>query len=375
MIDHKKGQGDKIRVIAMYLPQFHPTPENDEWWGRGYTEWVSVANAKPLFPGHYQPRVPADLGFYDLRLPESREAQASLAREYGIEGFCYWHYWFGNGKQLLERPFNEVLESGKPDFPFCLAWANHPWYKKLWGSDHNDDKLLIDQLYPGDEDYEAHFYNVLPAFRDERYIQVDGKPLFMIFVPFKMPDAKHFIDIWTELAIKNGLKGIYFVGQCINHSNPDAHNRILDMGFDAVNPCETLKIHSIKNKFNRGIMKVAQKYLHIPRVYKYRKAMRYFIAEDGTKVNIFPTLFPNWDHSPRSGSNGVIFHDSMPDFFKEHCKQVFEQLKEKPFDKRLVFIKSWNEWGEGNYIEPDQRFGHGYLQALKEAIDELEIDR
>ena len=174
----------KARVLAYYLPQFHPVPENDKFWGPGFTEWTNVAKAKPLFRGHYQPRIPADLGFYDLRLPEVREQQAQLAREAGIEGFCYWHYWFGNGRQLLQRPFNEVLASGKPDFPFCLAWANHDWSTKSWqrGKGKVDSSVMIEkQLYPGDEDYIHHFNYVLPAFRDHRYITVDGKPLFLIF--------------------------------------------------------------------------------------------------------------------------------------------------------------------------------------------------
>ena len=154
----------KARVIALYLPQFHPIPENDAWWGKGFTEWTNVAKAKPLFKGHYQPHIPADLGFYDLRLPEVREAQAELAREAGIEGFCYWHYWFGNGRRLLERPFNEVLESGKPDFPFCLAWANHSWSSNSWkkGFALQKNTLLLEQTYPGEQDYIDHFHAVLP---------------------------------------------------------------------------------------------------------------------------------------------------------------------------------------------------------------------
>ena len=202
----------KARVIAYYLPQFHPVKENDRFWGKGFTEWTNVAKAKPLFRGHYQPRIPADLGFYDLRLPEVREQQAELAREAGIEGFCYWHYWFGNGKMLLQRPFEEVLSSGKPDFPFCLCWANHSWSTKTWDKDSSKTKnsIIAEQLYPGDEDYIAHFNYCLPAFKDHRYITIEGKPVFGIYEPFFLPDAKHFMNIWRELAIENGLKGIYF---------------------------------------------------------------------------------------------------------------------------------------------------------------------
>lgn len=203
---------NSARVIAFYLPQFHPVPENDEWWGKGFTEWTNVGKARSLFPGHYQPKVPADLGYYDLRVSETRKAQADMAREYGIEGFCYWHYWFGNGKRLLERPFNEVLASGEPDFPFCLAWANESWRGYYHGIKAKE--TLIDQLYPGEEDYIAHFNAVLPAFKDKRYITVDGKPLFMIYHPFdNQMEINTFIKLWRELAVQNGLEGIFFVGQ------------------------------------------------------------------------------------------------------------------------------------------------------------------
>ena len=199
----------KIKPLAFYLPQYHPIPENNEWWGEGFTEWTNVSKATPLFPGHYQPHIPSDLGFYDLRLEEARIAQADLAKQYGIEGFIYWHYWFGNGKTILERPFNEVLESGRPDFPFCLAWANQSW-TGIWHGLEN--QILMEQQYPGKEDYEKHFYHVLPAFQDKRYIRVDGMPVFFVYLPQELPDSNAFIDQWNELAIKNGLDGIYFIG-------------------------------------------------------------------------------------------------------------------------------------------------------------------
>ena len=191
----------KARVIALYLPQFHPIPENDLWWGPGFTEWTNVAKAKPLFRGHIQPRIPADLGFYDLRLPETREKQAQLARQAGIEGFCYYHYWFGNGKQLLERPFNEVLESGKPDFPFCLCWANHDWTNKTWTSKGTlkKDNMMIQMEYSMD-DHRNHFMSLLPAFRDKRYITVDGKPMFVIYNSVSFPQVREFINLWQDLA-------------------------------------------------------------------------------------------------------------------------------------------------------------------------------
>ena len=240
----------KPRIIGLYLPQYHPIPENDEWWGKGFTEWNNVVKAKPLFRGHYQPHLPADLGFYDLRLPEVREQQAELAREAGLEGFCYYHYWFGNGKQLLQRPFEEVLASGKPDFPFCLCWANHNWTSKTWekGSSLRHDTMIMKMEYSR-EDYIRHFNYLLPAFRDPRYIKVDGKPLFAVWAPRNILDGREFIDLWQKLAQENGLKGIHFVGQTDNTGKAlsgekanyysadmakDYYKSVLDMGFDAV---------------------------------------------------------------------------------------------------------------------------------------------
>ena len=211
-----------IKVIALYLPQFHPTPDNDEWWGKGFTEWTNVGKAKPLFPGHYQPKVPADLGYYDLRLPEVREQQAQLAKEAGIYGFCYYHYWFGHGKQELELPFNEVLASGKPDFPFMLCWANESWHAKFWDKDGkaSSKKMLIEQTYD-DDDIDPHFYHLLPAFKDPRYIKIDGCPAFMIYRPDEMPDPEKIIKRWQELAKQNGLLGITFMAYLDSDINTD----------------------------------------------------------------------------------------------------------------------------------------------------------
>ncbi len=196
------------RIIAFYLPQFHPIPENDRWWGTGFTEWTNVAKAKRLFPGHEQPRLPADLGFYDLRVPETRAEQARMARASGVEGFCYWHYWFGHGRRILERPFHEILASGEPSFPFCLAWANQSW-TGVW---HGDPKsVLIEQKYPGPEDEEAHFHWALNAFRDPRYMTVNGKPIFCVFAPQEMPSTASFTRHWRQLAERAGLPGLYLV--------------------------------------------------------------------------------------------------------------------------------------------------------------------
>ena len=352
------------RVIAFYLPQFHPIPENDEWYGKGFTEWTNVGRAKPLFKGHYQPRVPADLGYYDLRVPETREAQAEMAREYGVEGFCYWHYWFGNGKTLLERPFNEVLKSGKPDFPFCLAWANHSWYKKTW-EPGKEDKLLIEQQYLGEEDDIKHFYALLPAFKDSRYIRVDGKPLFVIYSPFNMPYTSRFIQTWNRLAKDNGLKEFYFVAQGAMADK----QAILDLGFNAIYTI-VLTIHEERNIIVRGLKYIGKKWFGIPVVYKYEDALEYYCQSLDSDIATIPSIIPNWDHSPRSKTNGLILTHSTPDVCYKYMKKVLSFVRNKPAEKRIIFLRSWNEWGEGNYIEPDLKYGRGFLESLKRAIEE-----
>lgn len=361
-------ENKEVRVIAYYLPQFHPTPENDEWWGKGFTEWTNVGKAKPLFKGHYQPRVPADLGYYDLRVPETRQQQADMAKEHGVEGFCYWHYWFGNGKQLLQKPFNEVLKSGEPDFPFCLAWANHSWEDKQF-SKEGTHKVLIEQLYPGDEDYIEHFNALLPAFKDHRYIRVDDKPLFMVYSADEIPDTEHFIELWQELAQENGLKGIHFIAHTSQASNIQ---NLLDKGFDAVNVVRLFdffkKDYSLAEK---AYMKVMRIFFNKGRIVEYAKAAKYFCGEEDKEEFCYPTIIPNWDHSPRSGRKGHILINSTPEKFKKHVKTTFGTVKGKTPDKRIVFLKSWNEWAEGNYIEPDLKFGLSYLQALREAIKEV----
>ena len=362
----QKADG-KVRVIAFYLPQFHPIPENDEWWGKGFTEWTNVAKAKTLFPGHYQPKLPADLGFYDLRVPETREAQADLARQYGIEGFLYWHYWFGNGKMLLERPFQEVLESGKPDFPFCLGWANESWAGFWHGT--NGREILIEQKYPGKDDYIAHFNKVLPAFLDKRYIKVDGKPLFMIYRPLNnAPEILNMMSIWKELAAANGLEGIYFVSQ--TYSPDEEYAKMKEMGFDAVNVVRLFDFEEKKPSIKK-LAKLKAKLLHRPTVVEYRKAARWFVDKDfDSREDVIPTLIPNCDHSPRTGRRAFILHNSTPEYFAEHVSDVVDVLRDKPAEHKIAFVKSWNEWAEGNYLEPDLKFGTQYLEALQRGISE-----
>lgn len=357
----------KARIIAFYLPQFHPIPENDRWWGKGFTEWTNVGKARKRFHNHYQPRVPADLGYYDLRVPETRRQQADMAKAYGIEGFCYWHYWFGNGKRLLERPFNEILSSGSPDFPFCLAWANETWK----GFDHGlkNRNTLIEQLYPGEQDYTAHFHAVLPAFKDTRYITVEGKPLFMIYKPLAHPDIRTFIDTWRQLAIENGLPGIYFIGHCNDYNIPV--EEIRSTGVDAVNTTRINAYAAKRSRLGKIYGKLRRTIRRMPVVFPYKKASRHFLdpGVDAQEL-VFPSIIPGWDHTPRSGNEGLVLHHSTPGLFEAHVREAVEIVAHKEPEHRIVFLKSWNEWAEGNYMEPDQKWGHQYLQALHRQIQD-----
>jgi len=349
----------KVRLIASYLPQFYPIPENDLWWGKGFTEWTNVKKAQPLFSGHEQPRIPSTLGYYDLRDVEVRVRQAEMARAAGIEGFCYWHYWFGNGRRILERVFDEVVKSGTPDFPFCLGWANETW-SGVWHGATN--KILIEQLYPGKEDYTNHYNYLSVAFHDERYIKVDGKPVFLIYKPDQIPDWDQFRDLWQELAIKDGFPGIFFIAQTVNKEDI---KRLLAQGYDAVNPVRLYEYEKVKHsRIRRGLNNLFNEL----RVFEYKDAMKYFTDEEDKLLNCIPTIIPNWDHSPRSGRRGYIIHHSTPELFREHVLDVWNNIQHKQDQYRISFIKSWNEWGESNYLEPDIRYGDAYLQVLKECF-------
>jgi hypothetical protein len=358
-----RGREPKVRLIAFYLPQYYPISENDGWWGKGFTEWTNVARAKPLFRGHYQPRIPADLGFYDLRVPETRQAQADLAKAYGIEGFCYWHYWFG-GRRILERQIDEMLITKQPDFPFCLGWANQSWTGIWHGA---PGRILIEQTYPGIDDHIAHFNMLLKAFTDKRYITVDDKPLFVIYRPGDIPDCKKITDLWRELALREGLKGIYLIGEISRYNNWIPQ----DYGFDA-----SLKMKvappgdwsSWRHPLRHLRFWWNKRVLRLPTIYKYKDVLPFLDSYNPNGIENFPCILPNWDNTPRSGLNGLVLHESTPELFRIHVRQQLNRVSDKPRDHRIVFIKSWNEWAEGNYLEPDLKFGHAYLQVISEEV-------
>lgn len=379
------------RLIAFYLPQYYPTETNNRFYGEGFTEWTNVTRAKPFFPGHYQPRTPADLGFYDLRSAETREKQAELARNAGIEGFCYYHYWFKKGHRELEVPFQEVVRLKKPDFPFCLCWANQSWYAKFWSKENTIRKPIAEQCYLGKDDNLAHFLTLKEAFQDPRYITVDGKLLFMIYRPLEFPGdtLSAFMEQWKKLAKEYGLPGFYFIGQATSDVEV---NRYFSLGLDGVNIVKmneymkhfpySWKGYLFYSKFRRIIKFIYSSLVGINKAtgnpdysladYVEYKDICKYMTGGGDNTNIFPTMVPNWDHSPRSGRRATIFHHSTPGLFEKHAKEILAEIKNRNPQKQIAFIKSWNEWGEGNYLEPDLRFGHGYLDALHNAVRDYE---
>ncbi len=355
----------RARVIAFYLPQFHPIPENDEWWGKGFTEWTNVAKAKPLFRGHYQPRVPADLGFYDLRVPETREAQAALAREHGIEAFCYYHYWFA-GRQILERPFSEVLKSGHPDFPFCLCWANQSW-TGIWHGAPN--RILVEQTYPGVEDHRRHFDSLMRAFSDPRYLRVDDKPLFVVYNPKELPDLARVTDLWRNMAIRAGLPGLFLIAE---HKSP--HWDARSMGFDASVtvrlPDRRADLASATTWMN-PLSKLRYRLddvRRLPTIHQYGDVIGDLVSDPVPNTESFPCVIPDWDNTPRSGAKGLVLQGSTPELFRTHLRNALRRVADAPPQRRLVFVKSWNEWAEGNYLEPDLRHGRAYLQIVRDEL-------
>ena len=350
----------KPLIISYYLPQYHPFKENDEWWGKGFTEWTNVVKAKKYYPGQYQPKLPGELGFYDLRIPEVREEQVLLAKEAGIDGFCYWHYWF-NGHKLMERPFEEVVKSGNPDFPFCLNWANHSWYAKSWNKETKDN-LLIEQTYGGDDEYVAHFKDLLEAFKDSRYMKVDGKLLFGIYDPFGFTDIRRFMDLWNQLALENGLKGFHFFCHAFKEKDVE---RLKEMGFETI----MLAFGFKRETLSRYLYLFFNKIGLLPQLINYRDYAETVVRNFVDRENCTLQIVPNWDHTPRSGRKGSVYFNTCPDEFQKLLQSVFNKGSKFRHTPPFYMIKSWNEWGEGNYMEPDARYGKGYIIALRNAID------
>lgn len=350
------------KLIAFYLPQFHPIPENDEWWGKGFTEWRNVVRGRPVFRGHYQPHLPADLGFYDLRVPETRQAQADIARDHGIYGFCYYHYWF-NGRRLLERPFDEVLHTGSPDFPFCLCWANEEW-TRAW--DGRTGHVLIGQDYNEADDRE-HMRWLAQAFEDPRYIRVDGRPLFLVYRAGKIPDPRRTTDAWRDEAAKLGTGDPML---CRVESFSDEGGDPHAMGFDAAvefQPRWRLLRPSLRYRLMRkmGLTRWAR-LSHM--VYDYADVVETMLGATPPPYPRYPCVTPMWDNSARRASLASILHGSTPELYERWLTEVIRRNHQSGTPENIVFVNAWNEWAEGCHLEPCLRWGRAYLEATKRAV-------
>ena len=352
-----------IRAIAMYLPQFHPVEENDTWWGKGFTEWRATSRARPAFEGHLQPHEPADLGFYDLRVPEVREAQANLAREYGIHGFCYYHYWF-DGKRILERPLDEVLGLGSPDFPFCLAWANEPWVRSWTGQ---PDDTLVPQSYG--EGWETRFFlDTLPYLKDPRYIRVKGMPLLLVSRALAIPDVGRCAAIWRGLATLHGLDGLYLAAV---QSKDMVDPRLC--GFDAAVEFPPFGAPILRYP-NASLPGKAPEFQGT--VASYEGFVDTCLEKDNPPYTWFRGVMPGWDNSPRRGNHAMLFADGSPAIYERWVSGVSRWTRRHREDsERLVFVNAWNEWGEGAHLEPDLASGHAYLEATRAGLARALVER
>ena len=369
------SNANPVRAIAFHLPQFHPIPENDEWWGRGFTEWINVAKAKPLFPGHYQPHLPADLGFYDLRLPETRAAQAQLAAEYGIYGFCYYHYWF-NGRQVLERPVNDILKSGEPEFPFCLCWANENWTRR-W--DGLESEVLLEQHYTAEDDL-AHIRALIPFFLDRRYIRVNGRPFFAVYRAAKLPEPQRTLDLWRREAQRAGAGELFLVSvdRDMDLTRIDPRKLGFDYSVDWQPRGELLGDTRIlrtkwwqRHKLGTGEAALSENW-----VFEYRDLISAALAETAPAYPRIPCVCPGWDNTPRRKNGGFILLNSTPDLYARWLREVANRQRARLPEngtfsispESTVFINAWNEWAEGTHLEPDQKWGRAYLEATRRAL-------
>jgi lipopolysaccharide biosynthesis protein len=358
---------DSPTLLAFYLPQYHPIPENDQWWGTGFTEWTNVAKARPQFRGHYQPHLPADLGFYDLRVPEVRERQAALAAAAGIGGFAYYHYWF-NGRRLLERPVDDNIRSGKPDFPFLLVWANENWTRR-W--DGGDNEILMAQHYSAEDDL-RHIRSLRPALTDDRYLCRSGKPVFAVYRSSQLPNPVATTERWRAEAERWGLPGLYLLRI---ESFPDELGDPRSLGFDAAvlfQPSwENIPELPVRFRARRRLSRLNPRFTH--RVLPYRELVELAMAHAAPPYPRWPGVTPGFDNFPRHRRTATILLDPSPDVYQKWLTNALQRSREVALEYEsrpdgLVFINAWNEWAEGNHLEPDQRYGHRFLDATAAAV-------
>ncbi len=355
--EHFSAEEALVKLIAFYLPQFHPIPENDVWWGRGFTEWANVSKAVPQFIGHYQPRLPGELGFYDLRIPDIQKRQIELARKYGIHGFAFYYYWF-NGKRLLEKPLDLFLKSNE-NFPFCICWANENWTRR-W--DGQEDDILIAQQHSLESD-RRFIEDVSSVLKDKRYIRINGRPLLIVYRANILPNVLQTVDLWREYCQKHDIGDPYLVAaQTFWFEDPHK------VGFDAALefPPHNVAITDIRHK-----VKISNPN-YKGNIIDYKEIIEKTSSLTRPEYQLFRTVFPSWDNEARKPGRGYTFAFSTPALYKEWLFQAARYtLQEQDPEKRLLFINAWNEWGEGAYLEPDRKYGYAYLQATTDTLRKL----
>jgi lipopolysaccharide biosynthesis protein len=346
-------QSGRPRLIAFYLTQYHPIAQNDAWWGKGFTEWTNVTKAKPLFEGHYQPRLPTELGFYDLRVRETRREQIRLAKEHGIDGFCYHYYWF-SGQRLLEQPLDDMLADSQSDMPFCLCWANENWTRR-W--DAAEQEILIAQHYLPDDDIEF-IKGLVPYLSDTRYIRVEGAPFLIVYRPQHLPDAATTLATWRAYCREVGIGEIHICA-ALTHGNLDYAQFGFDSGVE-------FPPHNLACRNLAGSIPFKEPFRGF--VGEYAEIAELYLEREYTHKNVFRGVFPAWDNTPRTGNRAVIVLNSSPENYEYWLSQAISRTRaDFPGRERLVFINAWNEWAEGCHLEPDRRYQRGYLEATRRA--------
>lgn len=365
------------RLMAIYLPQFHCIPENDEWWGNGFTEWVNVKRGKAFYPGHYQPREPLDDNYYDLSDLKVLEKHTRMARRAGINGFCFYHYYFC-GKKLLEKPIENYRDNSKETFPYCLIWANQSW-ARTWYRANVGKSILLQQTYGERDEWKKHFEYLLSFFKDERYIKINNKPVYIIYLPQEIRCRKEMFSLWNVLAKENGFAGIYLIAMNTSIGKDNKSNY-----YDAYMDFEPMCSMKNDNSYRRFLQKWKSNYLDRIQVNEQKRINRLWVRNAYSYTYLCRTIekrmkhldektmigvFSGWDNTARKDQNGVVVEGSSPNKFYRHLKKVLKYSNDNK--KEFVIINAWNEWSEGAYIEPDKKYRYNYLKAIKLAVDAI----
>lgn len=361
-----------MKIIAYYLPQFHTFPENDKWWGNGYTEWTIVKKAKPLFQGHYQPRVPLNHNYYNLNDVETLKWQANIAKKYGIYGFCYYHYWF-EGKMLMNKPAELMLKNKSVDMPFCMCWANHTW-TRAWAT--HEKEVLIEQKYGDEADWRKHFNYLYNFFVDERYIKIDDKPVIIIYRPNEIKERKAMIELWQKMAIERGLPGLTIMYQQYTYDHrKDEAGSLFDYGIE-FQPGKikdqqlVFTLPVIVRKFVNNLsskLNLKQNKKCTTMWYSYDDVWKRILSLKPVDDKMIPGAFVDFDNTPRYGRRAAIYYGATPEKFHFYLSKQIKRAREV-YHKDMLFMFAWNEWGEGGYLEPDEKYGYGMLKAIKAAL-------